>query len=144
SLLPCHFLKRRGHTGEQRRRLNGRDLAMRGRNLGAWCLAGGVLLACAGAASGQTLRASFDNGLKAETAAGRAEPWVAKNVELVPGKFGKAALVKPGGQLIYAGELNVQAGRGTLAFWCKVPERPGELDVQRLVFVQAKERGYWT
>jgi hypothetical protein len=117
---------------------------MRKKTLGTWCLVGGVLLACAGAASGQTLRVSFDSGLKAETAAGRAEPWVSKGVELVPGKFGKAALVQPGGQLIYAAEENFQAGRGTLAFWCKIPERPGDLDVQRLVFVQAKERGYWT
>lgn len=104
-----------------------------------------VLLASwSSAAQGQILRVSFDAGLNADRSAGRAEPWVSRGVELVPGKFGKAARIGAGGQLIYAGEQNVLAGRGTLACWCRVPERPGALDTQRLIFVQAKERGYWT
>jgi hypothetical protein len=102
------------------------------------------LLLCTSLADGQTFRASFDTGLKAERAVGRAEPWVSTDVELVPGKFGKAAQIGPKGQLIYAAEQNFQAGRGTLACWCRIPERPGPLDVQRILFVQSKERGYWT
>jgi hypothetical protein len=117
---------------------------MRGQYLSILCLTAVALLASAGAAAGQTLRVSFDAGLKADTAAGRAEPWVVKGVDLVPGKFGKAALVQPGGQLVYAAEQHFQSGRGTLACWVRVPELPGPHDIQRLVFVQAKERGYWT
>ncbi len=108
------------------------------------CLAAAALLSGATAAPGQTLRVSFDSGLRADRAEGRADPWVSRGVALVPGRFGQAALVNPGGQLIYSAEQNFQSGRGTLACWCRVPERPGPLDVQRLVFVQAKERGYWT
>lgn len=91
----------------------------------------------------QNFRASFDAGLKADRSAGRAEPWISRDVELVPGKFGMAARLGPRGQLVYAGEENILAGRGTLACWCKVPELPGPRDVQRLVYVQSKERGYW-
>src|SRR5581483_1254513 len=104
-------------------------------------LVGGLV--CAGQARAQSLRVSFDDGFKAGCPVGRAEPWVFKGAELVPGKFGKAARVKAGA-LIYAADRNLQAGRGTLAFWCKVPELPGPHDVQRLIFVQCKERGYWT
>ena len=107
-------------------------------------LAASLLCFGASRATAQTLRVSFDTGLKADRAVGRAEPWVSRNVELVAGRFGKAAKIGPRGQLIYAAEQNVQAGRGTLACWCRVPERPGPLDVQRIVFVQSKERGYWT
>lgn len=103
-----------------------------------------LLFLCLGNAAAQTFRVSFDNGLKADRAVGRAEPWVAKGVELVPGKFGKAAQIGPRGQLIFAAEQNFQAGRGTIACWCRIPERPGPLDVQRILFVQSKERGYWT
>ena len=46
---------------------------MHGRILGRWCLAGSVLLVSTGAAWGQTLRVSFDAGLKADSAVGRAE-----------------------------------------------------------------------
>src|SRR2546425_23924 len=108
------------------------------------CLGAGLLLVVAGSAGAQTFRVSFDSGLKADRAVGRAEPWVSQGVELVPGKFGKAAQIGPKGQLIYAAEQNFQAGRGTLACWCRIPERPGPLDVQRIIFVQCKERGYWT
>lgn len=107
-------------------------------------LAAALLCFCAGRAASQTFRVSFDTGLKADRSVGRAEPWVCRNVELVPGRFGKAAQIGPRGQLIYAAEQNFQAGRGTLACWCRIPERPGPLDVQRIVFVQSKERGYWT
>src|SRR5947199_10876445 len=107
-------------------------------------LAAGLLCCCSSGVTAQTFRVSFDTGLKADRAVGRAEPWVSRNVELVAGRFGKAAQIGPGGQLIYAAEQHFQAGRGTLACWCRVPERPGPLDVQRLVFVQSKERGYWT
>ena len=106
-------------------------------------LATGLLCVCASQATAQTFRVSFDAGLKADRAVGRAEPWVSRDVELAPGKFGKAARIGPRGQLIYAAEQNFQAGRGTLACWCRVPERPGRLDVQRILFVQSKERGYW-
>src|SRR5207247_8515812 len=92
-------------------------------------------------APARTLRVSFDAGLKAERAVGRAEPWVSQGVELVPGRFGKAAQISAKGQLIYAAEQNLQAGRGTLACWCRIPQRPGPLDIQRLIFVQCKERG---
>ncbi|MCC6419331.1 MAG: hypothetical protein IT429_13940 [Gemmataceae bacterium] len=108
------------------------------------CLAAAALLAGASRAPGQSLRVSFDAGLRADRADGRADPWVSRGVELVAGRFGKAVRVGPGGQLIYAAERNFRSGRGTLACWCRIPERPGPLDVQRLVFVQAKERGYWT
>lgn len=91
----------------------------------------------------QTFRVSFDAGVKADRATGRAEPWQSQGVELVPGKFGKAAQIGARGQLIYAAEQNFQAGRGSLACWCRIPERPEPLDVQRLIFVQSKERGYW-
>lgn len=103
-----------------------------------------AILLTSSSARGQTLRVSFDAGLKAEKAAGRAEPWVSESVELVPGKFGKAAHIGGRGQLIYAGEQNLLAARGTIACWCRIPERPGPLDVQRILFVQSKERGYWT
>src|SRR4051812_21996524 len=95
-------------------------------------LAAALLCLCAGRITAQTFRVSFDTSLKADRAVGRAEPWVSRNVELVAGKFGKAARIGERGQLIYAAEQNVQAGRGTLAFWCRVPERPGPLDVQRI------------
>jgi hypothetical protein len=108
------------------------------------CLSIGLLFVCVNSAGAQTFRVSFDSGLKADRAVGRAEPWVSTGVTLVPGKFGKAAQIGPKGQLIYAAEQNFQSGRGTLACWCRIPERPGPLDVQRLVFVQCKERGYWT
>lgn len=103
-----------------------------------------IAFVLAGTAHGETLRVSFDTALKADHAAGRSEPWVSQGIELVPGKFGKAAHVGPNGQLIYTGEQNVLAGRGTVACWVRVPERPGPLDVQRLLFIQSKERGYWT
>jgi hypothetical protein len=93
-------------------------------------------------ARAQIFRVSFDKGTSADQAAGRAEPFVSKNVELVPGKLGKAVRV-PANALVYAGEGNFPAARGTIAFWCRVPELPGPLDVQRLIFVQCKERGYW-
>jgi hypothetical protein len=102
-----------------------------------------ALVAFTQAARGQSFRASFDNGVAADRAAGRAEPWVNREVEAVPGKFGMAVRLGPRGELIYGGEQNVLAGRGTLAVWCKIPERPGPLDIQRLLFVQCKERGYW-
>src|SRR5262245_51528877 len=105
------------------------------------CLA---LLMAASATQAQSLHVSFDSAVKAERAVGRAEPWVSQGVVLVPGKFGKAARVGSGAQLIYAGEQNIQSGRGTLACWCRIPERPGPLDTERLLFVQSKERGYWT
>jgi hypothetical protein len=104
----------------------------------------GVLAFHASSAVAQTFRVSFDSGLKADRAVGRAEPWLSQGVELVDGKFGKAAQIGPRGQLIYAAEQNFQSGRGTLACWCRIPERPGPLDIQRIVFVQCKERGYWT
>jgi hypothetical protein len=107
-------------------------------------LAASLLLFCAPRGTAQTFRVSFDTGLNADRAAGRAEPWLSRDVELVAGRFGKAAQIGPRGQLIYAAEQNFQAGRGTLACWCRIPERPGPLDVQRIVFVQSKERGYWT
>lgn len=107
------------------------------------CLTLGLVLIVVGAAQCQTLQVNFDASPKADKALGRAEPWVSRGVELVSGKFGKAARVGSGGQLIYAGEQNLQSGRGTLACWCRIPERPGPLDVQRLIFVQSKERGYW-
>jgi Concanavalin A-like lectin/glucanases superfamily len=107
-------------------------------------LAASLLCLCASRAAAQSFRVSFDTGLKADRALGRAEPWVSRNVDLVAGRFGKAAQIGPRGQLIYAAEQNVQAGRGTLACWCRIPKRPGPLDVQRIVFVQSKERGYWT
>lgn len=103
-----------------------------------------LLFLGAGSAGAQTFRASFDSGLTADRASGRAEPWVSQGVELVPGKFGQAAQIGPRGQLIYAAEQHFQAGRGTLACWCRIPQRPGPLDVQRILFVQSKERGYWT
>ena len=62
-----------------------------------WGLGLSVVLLLGGVARGQTLRVSFDAGVKADRAAGRAEPWVSKGVELVPGKFGKAARVGPSG-----------------------------------------------
>lgn len=107
-------------------------------------LAVSLLFICASSATAQTFRVSFDTGMKADRSVGRAEPWVSRDVELVAGKFGKAAQVGPRGQLIYAAEQNFQAGRGTLACWCRIPQRPGPLDVQRILFVQSKERGYWT
>ena len=110
----------------------------------SFSVGGCLLFLCLGNAGAQTFRVSFDIGLKADRAVGRAEPWVAQGVELVPGKFGKAAQIGPRGQLIFAAEQNFQAGRGTVACWCRIPERPGPLDVQRILFVQSKERGYWT
>src|SRR5262245_8552675 len=98
-------------------------------------LAALAVLAWATAAAGQSLRVSFDDGVKADRAAGRAEPWVSKGLESVPGKFGKAVRLGARAQLVYAGEQNVLAGRGTLAFWCQVPQRPGPVDIQRLIFV---------
>lgn len=102
-----------------------------------------ILLAAVAPASGQTLRVSFDNGVKADKAGGRAEPFVSRGVEIVDGKFGKAARLGKDGQIIYAAERNFYSPRGTLAVWCRIPARPGPLDIQRLVFVQCKERGYW-
>src|SRR3954468_25061049 len=58
-------------------------------------LAAGLLWLCAAGATGQTFRVSFDTGLKADRAVGRAEPWVSRDVELVPGRFGKAAQLGP-------------------------------------------------
>lgn len=92
----------------------------------------------------QIFRASFDAGLNAAQAQGRVQPWVSKGVEFVPGKYGQAVRVPAGASLIYGAERNLQAGRGTVAFWCRIPTRPGPHDVQRLLFVQSKERGYWT
>lgn len=102
-----------------------------------------LLLAAAPAVESQTLRVSFDSGSKADRAAGRAEPFVSRGVAPTAGKFGKAVHLSNDGQIIYAAEQNLQSGRGTLAVWCLIPERPGPLDIQRLVFVQCKERGYW-
>jgi hypothetical protein len=90
----------------------------------------------------QVFRASFDDGANADQAVGRAEPFVSTKVEQVPGKFGNAVRVE-GNSLVYAAEGNFPAGRGTVAFWCRVGELPGPLDIQRLIFVQCKERGYW-
>src|SRR2546430_1998638 len=90
-----------------------------------FCLGLGLLFISATSAEAQTFRVSFDAGPKADRAVGRAEPWVSRGVELVPGKFGKAAQIGPKGELIYAAEQNFQAGRGTLACWCRIPERPG-------------------
>ena len=101
------------------------------------------LLVPASARGEHLFRVSFDTGLNADRAVGRAEPWVSRDVDLVPGKFGKAARVGPRGQLVYGAEQNFLAGAGTLACWCRIPERVGRHDVQRLLFIQAKERGYW-
>ncbi|MFN4258938.1 MAG: LamG-like jellyroll fold domain-containing protein [Gemmataceae bacterium] len=103
----------------------------------------GCLFPFFGTAWGQTLRVSFDEGTQADRADGRAEPWLSRDVEQVPGKVGMAARLGERGQLIYGGEQNILAGQGTLAFWCRIPERPGPTDIQRLIFVQCKERGYW-
>src|SRR4051812_45698400 len=89
------------------------------------CLAACLLSLDISNASAQTFRVSFDRSLTADRASGRAEPWVSEGVELVPGKFGKAARIGPKGQLIYAAEQNFHAGRGTLACWCRIPDRPG-------------------
>lgn len=97
----------------------------------------------ASATEAQSLHVSFDEGLEADVAVGRAEPWESDGVELVSGRFGQAARVGEGGQLIYDGEKNLLASRGTLALWVRLEQRPGPKDIQRLVFVQAKERGYW-
>lgn len=102
-----------------------------------------LLLAAIAPASGQSLRVSFDAGMKADRAGGRAEPFISRGVEIVAGKIGKAVRLGKDGQIVYAAERNIFAPRGTLAVWCKIPERPGPLDIQRLVFVQCKERGYW-
>src|SRR5438552_14916593 len=91
-----------------------------------------LLLAYARAAVAQSFHVSFDAGLKADKAVGRAEPWVSQNVELVPGRFGKAAQIGAKGQLIYSAEQNLKAGRGTLACWCRIPERPGPMAIQRI------------
>src|SRR5262245_17568469 len=82
----------------------------------------GLILSRTETARAQIFRASFDVGLKAERAIGRAEPWVNRNLELVPGKFGKAVRLKSDGQLIYSAEQNFLSARGTLAFWCRIPE----------------------
>ena len=107
------------------------------RGLG-FCMA----LSCGLPVHAQVFRVSFDEGTKADHALGRAEPFVSKKIEQVPGKFGKAVCVE-GNSLVYAGEGNFPAGKGTIAFWCRVPEVPGPLDIQRLIFVQCKQRGYW-
>ncbi len=105
-----------------------------------------VLNGCGAAARAEApcFRVSFDSDFSADRAVGRSEPWVGKSVERVPGKYGKAARIGRGGELIYAGEQNLLAARGTLACWCRITERPGPLDIGRLIFVQSKERGYWT
>ncbi len=90
-------------------------------------------------AHGQTFYASFDAGVNADQATGRAEPHAGADVVRTPGKFGQAA---PMG-LVYSAEENLQAARGTLAFWVRVPELPNRFDVRRLIFVQSKERGHW-
>src|SRR5262249_7890388 len=100
-------------------------------------LAAGLLSFPAGSATAQTFRLRFATGLKAAGAVGRAEPGVSRDVEVVAGKFGTAARIGPRGQLVYAAEQNFQAGRGTLACWCRIPERPGPLDVQRILFPRA-------
>src|SRR5262245_19448781 len=64
----------------------------------------GLILSGAETAHAQIFRASFDTGVKADRAIGRAEPWVSRNIELVAGKFGKAVRLKVGGQLIYSAE----------------------------------------
>src|SRR5262249_2027680 len=94
------------------------------------CVAVGIVSVASVRAEAPCFHASFDTGLNADQAVGRSAPWVGKSVEIVSGRFGKAARILHGGELVYSGEQNLLAGRGTLAFWCRITERPGPRDIQ--------------
>lgn len=88
--------------------------------------------------------ASFDEAAVADRAAGRTEPWQNRETEIVPGRFGGAVQLGEGRpSLIFDGPENVLAGRGTVSVWFRLPDRPGPLDVKRILYVQARERGHW-
>lgn len=114
-------------------------IPFRPHHLLALLILGASLLATVETAECQTFYASFNQGVTADQALGRREPHLGADAPLVPGKFGQGA---PAG-LVYSAEENVQAGRGTLACWIRVPELPNQFDVRRLIFVQSKERGHW-
>jgi len=113
----------------------------------AWLAAVCVAATCGRApAAGPPLlfHVSFDKDVSADTAAGRPQPWRDQDTTIVPGRFGSAvALGQDRPALTYDGPENVLAGRGTIALWCRYPARPGPLDTQRILLVQARERGQW-